>query len=420
MVRLVRDDNVTTLSPTINAVEAGFDPARLRRIDAYFERYVEDGRLPGFQLVVSRRGHVVHHHCFGNRDVESGLPVVHDTIWRIYSMTKPITSVALMMLVEEGRLLLTDPVSDYIPAFGESRVWRSGSVVKPITEPVTEPMLVWHLLTHTAGLTYGFLYQSPVDDLYRRAGYEWGVPKGTTLEQACEAWARFPLLFQPGTEWNYSVATDVVGRLVEVLSGQSLDEFVERRILAPLGMRDTAFFAPDEKHDRLAALYQPDPATKLAKRLEMGGRAAMRRPTFLSGGGGLVSTAHDYDRFMRMLANGGELDGARLLSSRTVRQMTMNHLPNRTDLSEFGRPLDAETTYDGVGFGLGFSVLINQAKAKVHGSLGDFGWGGAASTTFWVDPVEQLTAAFYTQLLPSSTWPLRPYFKNLVHQALVD
>lgn len=410
---------MTTLTPTTEAA-AGFDPVRLRLLDEHFERYVDDGRLPGFQLVVARHGRVAHHHCYGSRDVEAGLPVEHDTIWRIYSMTKPITSVALMMLVEEGRLLLTDPVAEYLPAFASARVWRGGSAVKPVTEPVTEPMLVWHLLTHTAGLTYGFLHQSPVDDLYRRAGYEWGVPKDTTLADACDAWAAMPLLFQPGTEWNYGVATDVVGRLVEVVSGLPLDRFFEQRILGPLGMTDTGFFAPEDKHARLAALYQPDPATRLAKRLEMMGRAATRRPTFLSGGGGLVSTAADYHRFMRMLADGGSLDDVRILSPRTVRQMTTNHLPAGMDLSEFGRPLDSETAYDGVGFGLGFSVLVDPAKAKVHGSVGDFGWGGAASTTFWIDPLEGLTCAFYTQLLPSSTWPIRPYLKNLVHQALVD
>ena len=411
---------MTKFEPTSSPRSAGFDPDRLRRIDSYFEQYVDDGRLPGFQLIVSRRGEVVHHHLYGMRDIEASLPVEHDTLWRIYSMTKPITSVALMMLVEEGKLLLTDPVSNYIPSFGSSRVWRSGSVVKPVTEPITETMLVWHLLTHTAGLTYGFLYQSPVDDIYRRAGYEWGVPKDTSLAQACDAWAALPLLFQPGTEWNYSVATDVVGRLVEVVSGRTLEQFFDERILTPLGMHDTGFFAPEDKHHRLAALYQPDPSTKRAKRLEMMGKAAARRPTFLSGGGGLVSTAYDYDRFMRMLANGGELDGVRLLSPRTIDQMTTNHLPGGNDLTEFGRPLDAETTYDGVGFGLGFSVLVDPPKAKVHGSQGDFGWGGAASTTFWIDRRQQLSAAFYTQLLPSSTWPIRPYFKNLVHQAIVD
>jgi CubicO group peptidase (beta-lactamase class C family) len=325
-----------------------------------------------------------------------------------------------MMLVEEGKLLLTDPVSQFIPSFGASRVWRSGSVVRPFTEPVTEPMLVWHLLTHTSGLTYGFMYQSPVDDLYRRAGYEWGAPRDTTVAQACDTWASLPLLFQPGTEWNYSVATDVVGRIVEIVSGQSLDEFFAQRIFAPLRMNDTGFFAPEEKHPRLAALYQPDPATRLAKRLEGMGRRATRAPKYLSGGGGLVSSAHDYDRFMQMIANHGALDGVRILSPRTVRLMTMNHLPGGADISAFGRPIDLENTFDGTGFGLGFSVMVNPADSKLHGSPGDFGWGGAASTTFWISPVERLSVAFYTQLLPSSTWPLRTYLKTLVYQALVD
>ena len=404
----------------VGAGDAGFDAARLQLLNAYFEQYVDDGRLPGFHLVVSRHGKVAHQHRYGMRDMEASLPVDADTIWRIYSMTKPITSVALMMLVEEGKLLLTDPVSKFIPSFGEARVWRGGSVVKPITEPVTEPMLVWHLLTHTAGLTYGFLYQSTVDDIYRRNGYEWGVPKGATLADACDAWASMPLLFQPGTEWNYSVATDVVGRLVEVVSGLSLDEFFRQRMFQPLGMHDTGFFAAEDKATRVAALYQPDPATRQAKRLDVMGKAALRAPTFLGGGGGLVSSAHDYHRFMQMLANDGELDGVRLLSPRTLRLMTMNHLPGNADISEFGRPIDLENAYDGFGFGLGFSVLVNPAAAKLHGSIGDFGWGGAASTTFWIDRVEGITAEFYTQLLPSSTWPLRPYFRSLVYQALVD
>lgn len=399
--------------------EAGFDATRLKRLDSHFERYVDDGRLPGFHVVVSRHGKVVHQHRYGMRDMESSAPVDGDTIWRIYSMTKPITSVALMMLVEEGALQLTDPVSAMIPEFGSARVWRGGSVMKPGTEPVTEPMLVWHLLTHTAGLTYGFLYQSPVDDIYRRAGFEWGVPRDMTLAAACEAWASLPLLFQPGREWNYSVATDVVGRVVEVVSGQTLDQFFEQRIFAPVGMTDTSFFVPEDKVSRLAALYQPDPATRRAKRLDSMGKAATRQPTFLSGGGGLVSTAHDYHRFMSMLANGGELDGVRLLSPRSVALMTMNHLPNNADIAQYGRPIDLENAYDGFGFGLGFSVLTDPARAKVHGSLGDFGWGGAASTTFWVDPSLGLSVAFYTQLLPSSTWPIRPYLRTLVHQALV-
>jgi CubicO group peptidase (beta-lactamase class C family) len=246
------------------------------------------------------------------------------------------------------------------------------------------------------------------------------VQRGVTLEEACDKWAALPLLFQPGTEWNYSVATDVVGRIVEVVSGLTLEEFFAQRIFAPLGMYDTGFFTPEDKVHRLAGLYQPDPATRRAKRLDNMGKAATHRPTFLSGGGGLVSTAYDYHRFLQMLANDGQLDGVRMLSPRTVRLMTANHLPNDADITEYGRPLDLENAYDGFGFGLGFSVLLNPARAKLHGSVGDFGWGGAASTTFWVDRAEGVIAAFYTQLLPSSTWPLRPYFKNLVYQALVD
>ena len=410
---------MSTLVNEVGATEAGFDTKRLRHLDAHFEQYVDDGRLPGFHLVVSRHGKVAHQHRYGMRDVEASLPIDADTIYRIYSMTKPVTSVALMMLVEEGRLLLTDPVSKFIPSFGAARVWRGGSVVKPVTEPITEPMLVWHLLTHTAGLTYGFLYKSPVDEVYRRAGYEWRIPRNTSLEQACDKWASLPLLFQPGTEWNYSVATDVVGRLVEVISGQSLDEFFAQRIFAPLGMCDTSFFVPAEKANRFAALYQPDPATQRVKLLASLGASEAKRPALLSGGGGLISTAHDFHRFLHMLLNGGELDGVRVLSPQTVRLMTSNHLPHNSDMTEFGRPLDVYNAYDGFGFGLGFSVLVNQSKAKSIGSLGEFGWGGAASTTFWVNRNEGIAAAFYTQLLPSSTWPIRPYFKNLVYQALV-
>ncbi|MGA1331743.1 MAG: serine hydrolase domain-containing protein [Ilumatobacteraceae bacterium] len=411
---------MTALENQTSPAQAGLDADRLSHLNSHLERYVDDGRLPGFHVVVARHGKVAYQHVYGKRDIEASLPVTPDTIYRIYSMTKPITSVALMMLVEEGKLLLTDPVSAFIPSFGSTRVWRGGSVLKPITEPVTEPMLVWHLLSHTAGLTYGFLYHSPVDDIYRRNGFEWGVPKGVTLEQACDAWASMPLLFQPGTEWNYSVATDVVGRIVEVVSGQSLDEFFAQRIFSPLGMNSTGFYVSEDQQGRLAALYQPDPATRLARRLDMAGRTVTRRPSFMSGGGGLVSTAHDYHRFMMMIANRGELDGARLLSPSTVELMTMNQLPGNADISQFGRPIDLENAYDGFGFGLGFSVLVDPAAAKLHGSLGDVGWGGAASTTFWIDQVKSLSVAFYTQLLPSSTWPLRPYLRSLVYQALVD
>ena len=347
-----------------------------------------------------------------------------DTVWRIYSMTKPVTSVAAMMLYEEGRLALTDPVSAFIPAFQDVRVYAGGSDLRQVTVPATEPVRIWHLLTHTAGLTYGFHRVHPVDAMYRAAGFEWGTPRGTDLARACDLWAGFPLLFQPGTEWNYSVATDVLGRVVEVASGQRLDEFFADRILRPLGMTDTAFWAGPAAQPRLAALYNPGPDGK-ATRLDAFGKGALKEPRMLSGGGGLVSTAADYDRFTQMLLHrpdspAGELDGIKLLSPRTVGYMTRNHLPGGVDLETFGRPLFAEAPFRGVGFGLGFAVLIDPVPGKVTGSAGEISWGGAASTAFWVDQEADLTVSFFTQLLPSSTYPIRAQLRQLIYQALTD
>jgi CubicO group peptidase (beta-lactamase class C family) len=369
---------------------------------------------------VSRGGRIVHLETCGHRDVEGGQPVELDTVFRIYSMTKPLTAVAALMLWEEGAFELKDPLRWYLPAFGDTRVWRSGSAMSPVTEPQTEALLVWHLFTHTAGLTYGFLHGHPVDALYRQAGFEWGTPPGLTLAEVCDRLAGLPLLFQPGAEWNYSMATDVLGRLVEVVSGQPLDVFFAERILDPLGMTDTAFWVDEDRRDRLAALYVPEPGTRRARRSDAMGAHHLRRPEFLGGGGGLVSTAGDYQRFVSFLLRAGELDGVRLLSPRTVRFMASNHLPGGADLTAYGRPLFAETTFDGVGFGLGVSVTVDPVAAKVPGSIGDFGWGGAASTSFWVDPAEELTALFLTQLLPSSTHPLRSQLRQLVYQAIVD
>jgi CubicO group peptidase (beta-lactamase class C family) len=408
------------LKVEVEAAEAGFSADRLARIDRHFARYVDDGRLPGWLLLVSRGGRIVHLATHGDRDREAGLPVELDTLFRVYSMTKPVTSVAAMMLYEEGAFELKDPVSRFIPAFADLRVYRSGSALAPVTVPATEPMRVWHLLTHTAGLTYGFHYAHPVDAMYRAAGFEWGAPPSLDLAQCCDAWAGLPLLFEPGAEWNYSVASDVLGRVVEVVSGQPLDQFFQQRIFDPLGMADSAFWVAEPEAKRLAALYMPDPETRRAIRLDAMGELALRPPTALSGGGGLVSAAADYHRFLQLLRNDGVLDGVRLLGSRTVRYMTCNHLPGGVDLEAFGRPLFAETTFDGVGFGLGFSVVEDPVKNKVLSSAGEYAWGGAASTAFWVDPAEGITALFLTQLLPSSTHPIRSQFKQLVYQALVD
>ena len=419
---------MTELTIDTDPAELGLDKERLKRIDAHFARYVEDGRLAGWLLTVSRHGHLAHVARCGSRDVEAGLPVTDDTLWRIYSMTKPITSVAAMILYEEGRLALTNPVSAFIPAFADVRVYDGGSDQKQVTVPAAEPVRVWHLLTHTSGLTYGFHRVHPVDAVYREAGFEWGTPRGVDLAQACDIWATFPLLFQPGAEWNYSVSTDVLGRVVEVASGQRLDEFLADRILRPLGMTDTAFWAgfqpgPDAA-SRLAALYRPGQDGK-ATRLDALGRAALKQPRMLGGGGGLVSTAADYDRFTQMLLHtdaspAGEYNGVCLLGPRTVGYMARNHLPGGVDLETFGRPLYAESPFRGVGFGLGFAVLLDPVPGKVIGTAGELSWGGAASTTFWVDQAEGLTVSFFTQLLPSSTYPIRPQLRQLVYQALTD
>ena len=399
--------------------EVGFDAERLARIDRHFERYVDDGRLPGWLAVVSRRGKVAHVASYGHRDRENDLPIEHDTLFRIFSMTKPITSVAAMMLYEEGAFELKDPVHRFIPSFRNLRVYRSGSVNAPVLEPTTEPMRIWHLLTHTSGLSYGFHHLHPVDALYRKAGYEWGSPKGLDLAAVVDQWAELPLVFQPGSSWNYSVSTDVPGRVVEVVSGQSLDEFFRTRIFEPLGMTDTRFHVPEDDLGRLAALYVPGGDRK-AVRFDALGRVTTQPPTFVSGGGGLVSTAADYHRFTQLLLGRGQVDGVRLLGDRTVRYMTRNQLPGNLDLEHFGQSGFAETAFDGVGFGLGFSVVLDAAAGKVPTSEGSFAWGGAASTAFWVDPREEITAVFLTQLLPSSTHPIRPQLQQLVTQAIVD
>lgn len=406
------------LAVTADPSDLGFSAERLTRIDRHFAQYVDDGRLAGWQVAVQRRGEVVHSSTYGKRDLASDADWEPDTIARMYSMSKCLTSVAAMMLYEEGRFQLKDPVAKFIPSFGESRVYRNGSFVSPITEPLTEPMRIWHLLTHTSGLTYGFHNTHVTDELYRRDGFEWGIPAGLDLDACCDRWAALPLAFQPGSEWLYGVSTDVLGRVVEVVSGQSLDEFMHERILEPLGMVDTAFWVPADKRDRFAELYFRNPADGRAAK--MPAPSLQERPEMISGGGGLCGTAADYLRFSQMLLNGGELDGVRLLGSRTVDYMTQNHLPGGASLEEYGRPLFAETTFDGVGFGLGFSVVDVPADGKVLGSAGSYSWGGAASTIFWNDPAEELTAVFLTQLLPSSTYPIRPQLAQLVYQALVD
>ncbi len=388
----------------------GLDAARLARIRLNFSRYVDDGQLPGWLVLLSRRGRIAYLDTYGWRDREAGLPIDGGTRFRIYSMTKPITSVAALICYEQGAFDLTDPVSRFIPAFADMRVWQGGSAEAPLTAPAEEPIRLWHLLTHTAGLTYG-VESHPVDALYREQMQK-AVSEDWDLAAACDRLAQFPLLFEPGTDWHYSMATDVLGRVVEVVSGRPLDQFLADEIFTPLGMRATGFWVPESERPQLAALYRRDPDRNRAVRDDVTGARVATPHAFLSGGGGLVSTAGDYYRFMRMLLGEGELDGTRVLGSRTVRFMTRNHLPAPLSLASFGQP--------GVGFGLGVAVQQDPVAHRSPENPGAYGWGGVASTDFWVDPREQLAVLFLTQLIPSGSYPLRPRLRQLVYQALVD
>ena len=336
----------------------------------------------------------------------------------MYSMTKPMTSIAVMMLYEQGLFDLNDDAGQWIEELAEPRVYHSGPPLAVKTVPAIEPVRIHHLLSHTSGLTYGFQQAHPVDAIYRAKGYEWGYPAGADLKRLVHDACTSPLVFQPGSAWNYSVATDVLGRLVEIWSGLTLDEFFRERILGPLAMHDTTWYCPEETRDRMATLYLSPRGEAVAN--EQWSEAAMHPPQVYSGGGGLLSTAGDYNRFMKMLLGGGELDGVRLVSNRTIDLMTQNHLPGDVDLETFATGLFAEVDLAGVGFGLGFSVTTDRVANKSLTSEGSFGWGGAASTYFWVDPVEDLTVGFFTQLLPSSTYPIRRELSRLVYQALVD
>ncbi|MFF3327985.1 serine hydrolase domain-containing protein [Streptomyces sp. NPDC002888] len=406
------------LRQEVDPREVGLDAKALERLDRYVARFVDEGRLPGFLMAVSRGGRVAHLTTHGHRDVTAGLPVEPDTLYRIYSMTKPVTSVAALMLVEEGRLSLDDPVSDHLPAFGDQRVYVGGSGAGMETRPVERPIRVRHLMTHTAGLTFAFYHCHPVDALYREAGLESAVLPGSDLAETVEAYARLPLQFEPGTQWNYSVATNVLGRVIEVVSGQPLDAFLAERIFRPLGMTDAGFQVTDEQAGRLAELYGDTDSGGIEP---IAGLPLFGRPRFLSGSGGMVATAYDIHRFTELLRRRGELDGTRLLEPGTVDLMASNHLPGGADLREIGsRPAHDEPGNDGVGFGLGVSVVIDPRRTQAPSGLGTYGWSGVATTTFWVDPGRDLTVQFLTQLRPRKSLKLYPELKRLVHEAITD
>ena len=398
---------------TVTPEEVGFSASRLSRIGTWMQGYIAQNKLAGTIAMVVRCGKVVYLERFGLMDLEAAKPMQFDTIFRIYSMTKPISSVALMMLYEQGLFHLTDPISDFLPEFNGVKVWVNEGELTGLTRPIT----VQDLLRHTAGFSYGGYAEtgSPVDEFYDRADL---FNKDITLEEMVGRIADLPLAYQPGEGWRYSVATDVAGRLVEVLSGMSLATFLAEKIFQPMGMTDTAYWVPPEKAHRFAALYGPTETSALAAIDAAIGGDYSPAVKLHAGGHGLVSTAADYLRFAQCLLNEGELDGARLLGRKTVELMTANHLPPALLPIEYNGIVG--TPRPGIGFGLGFSVVLDPPRAGIMGSAGDYGWGGYAETYFWINPVEQLIAILMTQYMPSLTYPIRNDFRTLVYQALVD
>ena len=379
--------------------EVGMSAARLERIAPIMQRWVDDGKIPGALTMIAREGKLVHLEKVGLQDIATATPIEFDTIFRIYSMTKPITSVAVMMLYEEGHYQLNSPVSDFIPAFKDMKVYANhGDAIVDAEREMT----IKHLLAHTSGLIYGGDWVHPINDRYREATFFDG-----DLEHMVNELGNIPLLHHPGDAWNYGMSTDVLGYLVEVVSGMPFAEFLKTKILEPLGMVDTDFSVPEEKADRYATLYEPT---------EDGDIQVLENPPvstgplsfFHAGGAGLQSTAADYLRFCQMMLNEGELNGNRLLGRKTVELIRMNHI------SEDWQPL----WRTGSGFGLGFAVITNVAETHSLGSVGTYSWGGLASTTFWIDPVEDLVAIFMTQLIGDS--PFHAQFRVLTYQAIVD
>jgi CubicO group peptidase (beta-lactamase class C family) len=409
------------LAPTPASPEsAGMSKAALDRLERHLKsRYIDAGRFPGTQLLVYRRGKIVHSTVQGLADLERKAPLRDDTIFRIYSMTKPITSVAFMMLLEEGRVALDEPVHKYIPEWKNLGVFVAGTTPAFLTRPPSRPMLIVDLLRHTSGLTYAFQQRSNVDAAYREKKIG-EIVKAGTLETMIADLAKIPLEFSPGEAWNYSVSTDVIGYLIGKISGKPLEQFLQERIFDPLGMNDTGFFVPADKAPRLAACYSAEPRDSLTLQDDPATSWFLSPPQLISGGGGLCSTAADYLIFCRALLNGGELGGVRLVGPKTLRLMTSNHLPGGRDLPEMSRSAFSEAAYNGIGFGLGFAVTMDPAKTLIPGSAGEYAWGGAATTSFWIDPAEELIAIFMTQVLPSSTYPVRRELRTMVYAAITD
>lgn len=395
----------------------GLDAGQLGHIETHLKQnYIDAGKIPGSLTLVARKGQVCYLEACGQRDVARGIAMTEDTICRIYSMTKPITSLALMTLYERGLFSLNDPVHRFIPAWKDLRVRKGGSYPLFETEACRRPMTIRDLLMHTSGLTYDFMRASNVDYAYRKLGVGNPYP-GYTLEEMIDQLSQLPLEFSPGERWNYSLSTDVLGYLVAVISGMSFPDYLQQQIFDPLGMVDTSFEISPDKVDRLACCYERGQQRQMVLNDDSQDSHFAQR-SFYSGGGGLLSTIQDYYRFCQMLEGGGSLDGKRIIGSRTLAYMTCNHLPGGVDMSQFAVGSFSETAYEGVGFGLGFAQKVDPVKNGFPASRGSYYWGGLASTLFWVDPVEQLTVIFMTQLIPSSLYNFRGQLESIVYGAL--
>ena len=394
----------------VNPESVGLDSSVLGKVRSYLDNtYVKEGKYVGTLTLVARKGEIAYLDALGFMDRENQRPMQNDTIFRIYSMTKAVTSIAVMQLLEQSKFRLDDPVYWHIPSFKDLRVFQAGEYPNFITSRPKRHVSIRDLLTHMSGLTYGFMYRTNVDSAYRKMNSQ--PPKN--LDDFIQAVSKMPLEFSPGDKWNYSISTDVLGYLVEQISGLKLDEYFKKYIFEPLDMVDTDFTCPKEKLSRLASLYEHNPS---------GEPRFMETPaldvTYLSGGGGLFSTMSDYYQFASMLLNQGELNGKRIIGRKTIELMTTNHLPDGKDLTEMSESAFSETPYAGVGFGLGFSVMLDPAKSQTLSDIGEFGWGGMASTVFFINPKEDMLVIFMTQLIPSSTYQVRRELRSLIYSAL--
>jgi CubicO group peptidase (beta-lactamase class C family) len=392
--------------------DVGLSSERLQRISPLMQDFVKNDQMPGVMTLVQRRGKVAHFDMFGHMDIEAKKPMQEDALFRIYSMTKPITSIALMMLFEEGCFGINDPVANYIPAFKDTKVYAGMDYVSMKLVEQDQPMTIRHLMTHTSGLSYGWYLDSPVETLYREAMTEERFNRDQNLQELVERLAQLPLLFQPGTNWRYSMATDVLGYLVQTIANMPFADFLEERIFKPLGMIDTAFDVPVGKVQRLAQIYESDDIYNPRVIEVAPGVLDVTTPTKCPlGGGGLVSTLDDYLRFCNSLIN----DGQHLIAPKTLQWMTKNHIPGAL----FPLSIGPDEMY-GYGFGLGFRVMVDTARSAKLTSSGEYGWGGAAKTYFWVDPQEEIIGLLMTQYMPQGKLPIQERFHNLVYQAIID